>query len=128
MDLDTLFALANLTALIGWIALALCSPWAPRASQIVAGGAIPALLSVGYVALVGASFAGAPGDFASLDGVGRLFSDRAVLCAGWLHYLAFDLIVGAQIARIGRREGVRAGEPLRGVGHFFSCGSSSARG
>jgi hypothetical protein len=36
----------------------------------------------------------ADGGFGSLDAVARLFEHRGVLLAGWVHYLAFDLLVG----------------------------------
>ena len=42
---------------------------------------------------------GVQGDFSSLAGVGALFRQPAALLAGWLHYLAFDLLVGVAIVR-----------------------------
>jgi hypothetical protein len=33
-------------------------------------------------------------DFASLSGVVKMFTNRRVALAGWLHYLAFDLLIG----------------------------------
>jgi len=33
-------------------------------------------------------------DFGSLAGVLKLFSNARVVLAGWLHYLAFDLLIG----------------------------------
>jgi len=38
--------------------------------------------------------------------VSRLFSDPWVLLAGWVHYLAFDLVVGARVARDAVERGV----------------------
>lgn len=38
------------------------------------------------------------GGFGSLDQVKTLLSDDAALLAGWVHYLAFDLFIGAWIA------------------------------
>ena len=42
----------------------------------------------------------AEGGFGSLADVMRLFDSPTVALAGWIHYLAFDLLVGAAIARI----------------------------
>ena len=52
---------------------------------------------------------GASGSFSSLDGVAQLFTSRPILLAGWLHYLAFDLVVGAWEVRDARRRGVAFG-------------------
>jgi hypothetical protein len=36
-------------------------------------------------------------DFATLDGVVKLFSDSRIVFAGWTHYIAFDLFVARYI-------------------------------
>ena len=94
MTPDTLFQIANPLALVGWIALA-SSPLAPRAAQLVAGMVVPLVLSAGYTAVVLAFWGSADGGFDSLANVARLFESRWLLLAGWVHYLAFDLLVGA---------------------------------
>src|SRR5690606_6474254 len=48
--------------------------------------------------LVAVHFAGAEGGYSSLAAVGTLFASEPVRLAGWVHYLAFDLFVGAWIA------------------------------
>ena len=105
MTPDDLFQIANPLALLGWVALAL-SPLAPRAALAVAGVAIPLLLSVAYTGLVLAFWSGAPGGFGSLADVQLLFTDPHVALAGWVHYLAFDLFVGAWATRTARAEGI----------------------
>jgi len=105
MNADSLFQLANMTALAGWIVLA-ASPLIPSVADRVSGLAIPVLLSVAYAGLVMAFWAGAEGGFDSLDNVAKLFRTRELLLAGWIHYLAFDLFVGAWIVRAARQAGV----------------------
>ncbi len=105
MDPHTLFQFTNPLAMAGWVALA-GAPLAPRIAQTVAGMAIPALLSVGYVALILAHWAGAEGGYDSLANVMRLFEQPEIALAGWVHYLAFDLFVGAWIVRRARAEGI----------------------
>jgi hypothetical protein len=102
---DTLFQIANPLALVGWIALA-SSPLAPRAAQLVAGTVVPLLLSAGYTAVVLAFWSSADGGFDSLANVARLFESRWLLLAGWVHYLAFDLLVGTWVVRTARQEGI----------------------
>ena len=104
-DPHVLFAASGPLAMLGWLALAL-SPLAPRAAQIVAGLAIPAILSVAYAALILVHWADAPGGFGSLADVMALFTDPPVALAGWLHYLAFDLLIGAWIARTAQATGI----------------------
>lgn len=103
MDPDWLFQFASRLAMVGWVALA-CSPLAPRLTQAVAGGAIPVALSIGYAALVLSSWASARGGFGSLGDVMLLFDSPMVALAGWVHYLAFDMLVGAWEARTARKE------------------------
>jgi hypothetical protein len=109
MTPDTIFPIGNLTVLAGWLALML-SPLAPRLAQAVAGTLIPVVLSLAYAALVLAFWADADGGFATLAQVMQLFTNPTIALAGWLHYLAFDLLVGAWITRKARAEG---------VGHLF---------
>lgn len=105
MTPDQLFQLSSPLALLGWIAL-LLSPLAPRAAQVVAAAAIPLLLSLAYAGLVLAFWWEAPGGFGSLAEVQALFTHPHIALAGWLHYLAFDLIVGAWAVRTARAEGI----------------------
>lgn len=105
MNADALFPLANMTALAGWAAL-LASPFIPRMADTIAGFVIPLLLSVAYAGLVMAFWSGAQGGFDSLANVALLFESREILLAGWLHYLAFDLFVGAWIARTARADAI----------------------
>ena len=105
MTPDQLFQTANPLALMGWLAL-LASPLAPRAAQAVSAAAIPLLLSLAYTGLVLAFWWEAPGGFGSLPEVQALFTHPHIALAGWLHYLAFDLFLGAWEVRTARTEGI----------------------
>ena len=100
MDAELIFRIANSMALAGWLAL-LASPLAPRLAQAVSGLAIPLLLAVAYSGLIMAFWSSGQGGFDSLAHVAQLFQSRQLLLAGWVHYLAFDLFVGAWIAETG---------------------------
>ncbi len=102
---ELIFAIANPVALIGWIGLAVF-PGRKLVTDTVSGIVIPALLAVAYTGLVAAYFAGSEGGFSSLAAVRQLFQSDALLLAGWLHYLAFDLFVGAWEVRTARAEGI----------------------
>ena len=116
MNADTLFSLSGTVALAGWLRL-LASPFMPRLADRIAGLVIPALLAVAYTGLVLAFWSSAKGGFDSLDNVAALFQTRELLLAGWIHYLAFDLFVGAWIVRTARqtRRAVLAGRAVPGA-------------
>ena len=105
MQPDALFQLSGPVVIAGWLALAL-SPLAPKLTQIAAGLVIPVILSLAYTALILVNWAGAEGGFGSLADVMLLSTNPALALAGWLHYLAFDLFVGAWEVRTARREGI----------------------
>jgi hypothetical protein len=99
LDPDRVFSIAGTLASLAWLALAL-SPhghrWAGRV-RWWAGRAVPLLFAVIYVLLFAVHGPG-DGGYGSLAAVRRLFDVPGLLAAGWLHYLAFDLFVGAWIA------------------------------
>lgn len=104
-DPHVLFQLTGPLAMLGWFSLVL-APLAPRAADLVAALVIPALLSVAYTALILVHWSAAPGGFDSLANVMALFTSPGAALAGWVHYLAFDLFVGAWITRTARDEGI----------------------
>jgi hypothetical protein len=90
--LETLFSAAGSLAMAGWLALILVPLRyrAPRAAAVAAAIVIAML----YAGLVGAFWTRGEGGFGTLAEVARLFEHRGLLLAGWVHYLAFDLLVG----------------------------------
>jgi hypothetical protein len=90
---NQIFSLANATALVAW-ALLIFLP-RRRWATLVAGGVVPAALALSYVAIVTTSWHGSSGGFSSLPAVAELFGHPWLLLAGWIHYLAFDLLVGS---------------------------------
>ena len=97
MTPEDLFGLANMVALPGW-AILIFAPRRWPALNLVPAIGIPLVLSVLYAGLVLRYFAEAGGGYATLAEVKTLFLSDEVLVAGWAHYLAFDLMVGALMA------------------------------
>jgi Domain of unknown function (DUF4281) len=98
MATEQIFSIANGLAVICWVLLAVL-PARRWVTDVIAGRIAPALFAVAYVAIVLTMFPRAEGNFSSLAGVSALFANRWVLLAGWLHYLAFDLLIGTWEAR-----------------------------
>ncbi|MEM7299785.1 MAG: ABA4-like family protein [Pseudomonadota bacterium] len=99
------FSIANMAALVGWLLL-LASPFIPRLADLYAALVAPCLFAAAYVALILVYFSSSQGAFSTLAGVARVFEVPELLLAGWLHYLAFDLFVGAWIVRTARKENI----------------------
>lgn len=102
---ESLFSLSSTSVLIGWLAL-LFSPFAPIWSNRIAGVAVPLVLSLFYCALILVYWSGSVGGFDTLTNVKLLFTQDEIVLAGWVHYLAFDLFVGAWIVRKARAKGI----------------------
>jgi len=105
MNLDDAFGHASRLAMLGWLALILLPRWR-GVSHTLSRLVIPATLSLGYLVLIAVHWHDAKGGFSSLDGVATLFQSRPMLLAGWVHYLAFDLFLGAWILRRSQEAGI----------------------
>ncbi len=101
-----IFQLSSSIALIGWLVLIIASPFIQEVDKFLMG-IIITLLAMVYAWLIISSFN--PGDlkkFGTLDGVMSLFQDKTMVTAGWVHYLAFDLMVGIWIKRNSLKYGI----------------------
>ena len=101
MSAEQVFSITNTIAVLCWILLAVL-PGRRWVTDIVTGKAAPALFAVIYIGIIVATFGRGEGSFGSLAGVATLFSNPWLLLAGWLHYLAFDLLIGTWEARDAR--------------------------
>jgi hypothetical protein len=98
---ETVFSVCNTSALLGWIVLlaGFKKPWSVRAARWLALG-----FAVTYVIVLFSHFGDSEGGFNTLGDVMKLFSNKWAMLAGWIHYLAFDLFVGAWIVGKGQRD------------------------
>ena len=106
---ETFFQATNTLALVAWIALVLF-PGKKPISGVLCAVVVPGLLALAYAAVIGwklASNGPPPGDVMTLAGLRDVFSDDWVFAAAWTHYLVFDMVVGAWIAR----DSVKLGMP-----------------
>ena len=105
MNLETLFSITSVSAIAGWLLLALLPRWRWSA-RVIGPVLIPALLAAAYAVLLVPNLPGSEGGFGSLAEVGQLFEKRELLLAGWIHYLAFDLFIGSWEVRDAQRLGI----------------------
>lgn len=89
--MESLFTIANSSVLPCWILLLVAPQW--RWTQLVCALFMPLALGSLYIWLLSAGMG--EGGFGSLPEVMQLFSNPRTVFAGWVHYLAFDLFIGA---------------------------------
>jgi hypothetical protein len=102
MTPDQIFSIVNPVAALSWLALIVL----PRRAALVSGVIVPVLFAAVYAALIAGYWRGADGGFSSLPDVARLFANRWLLLAGWVHYLCFDLLTGAWEVHDARGRGI----------------------
>ena len=98
---EAYFKVTNMLALAAWIPLVLF-PGRKLVSGLVCAVVVPGALAASYAAVIAWKFAtnGPPsGDVMTLAGLREVFRDDWVFAAAWTHYLVFDMVVGAWIAR-----------------------------
>lgn len=97
---SALFSIANAAALAGWLVLiAGIVSKRPLLRDRIAGLYIPLALSAAYAVLILVFWWGADGGFDTLENVQKLFTSSWAALAGWVHYLAYDLFIGALVSR-----------------------------
>jgi hypothetical protein len=107
MTLDHLFIVLNYSVVPAWLLLALAPRW-KWTQHIVHSAFIPILLGSAYTLILFTDRDGSPdGSFFTLDGVMAIFTSRQTVIAAWVHYLIFDLFVGAWETRDAARRGIR---------------------
>ena len=91
------FTLASQWAMGGWLLLVaglfLPQRWAARV-LFFGGRLVPLSLCLAYLLAILFWWGDNAGGFGSLDAVALLFTSPGLLLAGWVHYLAFDLLLG----------------------------------
>ena len=101
MTAEMFFRATNTLALVAWIGLVLF-PGRRLVSGLLCAVLVPGVLALAYACLIGWRLAESgppPGDVLTLAGLRHVFTDDWVFVAAWTHYLVFDMVVGAWIAR-----------------------------
>ncbi|ULQ57678.1 DUF4281 domain-containing protein [Flavihumibacter rivuli] len=105
MNPDTLFQLSSTLALLGWVLLLIFHKTLWIGKVLI--GTIITLFAILYTWLIASNLSSFQSDsFNSLDNIANLFHDRSALLAGWIHYLAFDLLTGVFIVTNARKHGI----------------------
>jgi hypothetical protein len=106
MSAELLLDLCGKLVLLPWLMLIVAPRWS-WTRKLIFHAWLPMLLGVAYVfAFWHAWPFPEGGGFGSLQEIAILFRDPWLLAAGWIHYLAFDLFIGAWEVRDAERRGV----------------------
>ena len=94
MTPSEVFSIANIMVFPMWILMIVFPKW--KATRfLIDFKVIPIILSLLYAFYIISSIIEGPSmDFGSLQAVMQLFTVEDAVLGGWLHYLAFDLLVG----------------------------------
>jgi hypothetical protein len=98
MQAAEIFSICNKVILLGWVLLIFLPNWKYTQAIIVNGLIVLFAGIYTFVILKGIGNFN-PDSFSTLSNVKALFQNDDAVAAGWIHYLAFDLFVGAYIVR-----------------------------
>ena len=106
MNPDLVFTICNTLVLPQWLLMIVAPKW--KVTQwLIRYPVIPVALSLVYIAFVASVFGVEGGGFGSLAEVKKLFTVDGAIVAGWVHYLAFDLLIGSWILVKSQKRGIR---------------------
>ena len=106
MDLSLLFSICNSAVIPFWLLLMVAPKWS-WTHRLVHSALVPVLLGGVYIGLFATGPPAAEGaSFGSLEGVMLFFQSPHGVLVGWVHYLVFDLFVGAWESRDACRLGI----------------------
>lgn len=98
MNPSTIFSFANSFVLLGWILLIFLPKWKHTQTIILNGMILFFAILYAYLLLKDIGNFNME-SFSTLANVKALFQNDNAVAMGWIHYLAFDLFVGAYIVR-----------------------------
>ncbi len=108
MSTEQIFDLANALVMPFWLLLVLAPRWRPT-QLLVHSALVPAVLGVVYTFMLTSGLSGGPANDEPAFSLAWLliaFQVPEALVAGWIHYLVFDLFVGAWEVRDAQRLGI----------------------
>lgn len=106
--MESLYQIINFIAVIGWVLL-IGFPKKRWTAAIVGSGGVTMILGLFYILFITLSVLGesSGGGFMTLAGLKQLFQSDVALLAGWAHYLAFDLFIGAWMVSNAQKSGIQ---------------------
>lgn len=105
MQAADIFSICNKVILLGWVLLIFLPNW--KYTQAIILNGLIVLFSGIYAFMILKDIGNFnPDSFSTLANVKALFQNDDAVAAGWIHYLAFDLFVGAYIVKKSKQIGL----------------------
>ncbi len=106
MTPESIFSICNTIALVGWLVLLIISPFWFNTDKLLIG-ILVTLFAVLYTWLLASTFKLSDMEkFSTLDGVMELFTNRVAVTTAWIHFLAFDLMIGIWIKKNAQKHNI----------------------
>ncbi len=102
---DTVFLIATYGIMPFWLLLAIAPSWT-YTQTLVHSALIPIVIGVAYTFYVTTGAFSQSEGFGTLSAIMKAFTVPEAVIAGWLHYIVFDLFVGAWQVRDAQRRGM----------------------
>ena len=107
--LSAYFKWATILAMTGWLALIFLPNHVYTEGYVVSVAAALLAVLYGFLLVFGKKYDDGPqakGSFKDLEGVVNLFKSPRSVLIGWIHYLAFDVIIGLMILKNSQHFGI----------------------
>jgi hypothetical protein len=102
---ELILKVLNVPVLLGWLAMVL-APRSRVTRWVLESDALPLGIGVLYLGLIAPHLPGLLGEFDTLAHIGAALQRPGMLLAGWIHYLAFDFLVGRVVLADSQRRGI----------------------
>ncbi len=105
MNEELILKVLNVPVLVGWLSM-LLAPRSRFTRWLVHSDVLPLGIGVLYLVLVVPHLPGLLGEFGSLASIGAALQRPGMLLAAWIHYLAFDFLVGRVVLADSQQRGI----------------------
>lgn len=106
MTTAEVFSITNMMAMPMWLLMMILPKW-KITRFLIDYKVIPIVLAFVYVFYIAMHISTGGGlDFGSLSSVMSLFTMEQLVMAGWVHYLAFDLLIGMWMLNENQKVGI----------------------
>lgn len=105
MSEELVLKVLNVPVLLGWLVMVL-APRTRITRWLLESDVLPLGFGVLYLGLVAPHLPGLLGEFSSLATIGAALQRPGLLLAAWIHYLAFDFLVGRVVLADSQRRGI----------------------
>jgi len=102
---ELILKVLNVPVLVGWLAMVV-APRTRFTRWLLESDVLPLGIGVLYLVLVAPHLPGLLREFDTLEHIGAALQRPGMLLAGWIHYLAFDFLVGRVVLADAQRRGI----------------------